>query len=1042
MKKLFKVSISKVYIAYLLLLTTFVIGTYSSYAYFTVNKEKKNAIKMITGNLVGELKVDGEVNDKLVVNANETKTFEIEVANKNNRQARFNFYYKGSLPDNVEAGYVSSDGYNPMVKDTGVNLTANGSLGYFLKYQIKVKNNTKGSITIPLGYEVGLDYNDLSLPENTHLFEEAKPDPRPLVEALLADYTNDESIQDYDINYDKTNSTAKENKMYVFNHTAGTQQSGWSSDELKDYRYIGANPNNYVTFNNEKAGWRIIGIETVDDGTGKKEKRVKLIRKDPLPVGTDNTISFDNKPSGTGSSESEYGSNDWYDSRLMYLLNPNHEGETTGVSGSIYWNRQSGNCPKGQNNATTTCDFSEVGLLPEAQTMIGDAKWYLGGTANYTSASNGTSNHWYSYERGETLYSSSTHPRKTNWTGKVGLMYPSDYGYATSGGSSANRETCLAKELYNWDSSSGGISNCKTNDWLYNSSKHQWTIAPYSGSSNGVLYVNTTGSVYNLSADLSYGARPVVYLKAGVELTGGNGSTSNPFTLDYTPTAVEKLLEDHTNPESTQDYDVNYTKTDKTAKENKMYVFNHEAGTQQSGWSSDELKDYRYIGKDPNNYVTFNNEEAGWRIIGIETVDNGTGKKEKRIKLIRKDFLTPNMSFDNKPSGTGSSESSNGSNDWTDSRLMMILNPGYDEEANATGGKGSLYWNRQSGSCPSGSSNASTTCNFEETGLLPEAQAMIGDAKWYLGGNSTSSGVLTEAYYKFERSETVYSSSAHPRKTNWTGKVGLMYPSDYGYATSGGATANRVTCLAKELHSWNSTSGGISDCKDNDWLYNSSKYQWTISPVSVQSYWVFSVTNGNVSGTYGDAIFTLSASPVIYLKASTLYESGDGSSSNPFVFKEGPNIDDEAPVCKLTSSSVTTDRDKKGGEGTVTIECTDNSGTLKNDLTSDNINFGYKKCKKDTEEKMYDIKTILSNTETIENGKRYTFTMNADDNTTWFDPCNEVHFMEIKGGVISDNSSNQNIKNQFEFEVSAYSSSSSGLSTNVCANRCGSAVLD
>ncbi len=529
MKRLFKISVSKVYIAYLLLLTVFVIGTYSSYAYFTVNKEKKNAIKMITGNLVGELKVDGEVNDKLVVGASETKTFEIEVINKNNRQARFNFYYKGSLPDNVEAGYVEGDGYNSMVKETGVNLTANGSLGYFLKYQIKVKNNTSSSIEIPIGYEVGLDYNDLSLPSNCYLFEEAKSNTA--VDILLANYTNSESTQEYNVGYTKTDPTAKENKMYVFTHTAGTQQSDWSSEELKSYRYIGADPNNYVTFNNEEAGWRIIGIETVDDGTGKREKRIKLIRKDLLPVGTDNYLSWDNKPSGTGSSESSSGSNDWYDSRLMYLLNPNYESETTGVSGSIYWNRQSGKCPNGQNNATTTCDFSEVGLLPEAQTMIGDAKWYLG-TANgmdYQSASNGTSNHWYSYERGETVYSSSAHPRKTNWTGKVGLMYPSDYGYATSGGTTANRATCLAKEMYNWD------SNCYNNDWLFNG-KYQWTIAPYSGNSDAVIIVSTGGYVDDFYyVFFSYGARPIVYLKASTLYESGDGSQSNPFVFTSDP---------------------------------------------------------------------------------------------------------------------------------------------------------------------------------------------------------------------------------------------------------------------------------------------------------------------------------------------------------------------------------------------------------------------------------------------------------------------------------------------------------------------------
>lgn len=50
--------------------------------------------------------------------------------------------------------------------------------------------------------------------------------------------------------------------------------------------------------------------------------------------------------------------------------------------------------------------------------MIGDTKWYLGGTANFTSSSNGLVSHFYSYERGTTVYSG----HSTNWTGKVGLM--------------------------------------------------------------------------------------------------------------------------------------------------------------------------------------------------------------------------------------------------------------------------------------------------------------------------------------------------------------------------------------------------------------------------------------------------------------------------------------------------------------------------------------------------------------------------------------------------------------------------------------------
>ncbi len=356
--------------------------------------------------------------------------------------------------------------------------------------------------------------------------------PKPAVDTLLTEFTNDEAIQDYDVNYNKEDSSAKENKMYVFDHTSskGSQQSDWSEEELKDYRYIGADPNNYVTFNNEEAGWRIIGIETVDDGTGKREKRIKLIRKDLLPVGTDNYLSWDNKPSGTGSSEHEYGSNDWTDSRLMMVLNPGYEEEAnaTGGKGSLYWNRQSGSCPLG--SGTTVCNFTSTGLKEEAQKLIGDAKWYLGGTVNYQSTSNGTANHFYSYERGETVYSSSEHPRKTNWTGKVGLMYPSDYGYATSGGTTANRATCLAKELYNWDSSSGGISDCKTNDWLFINNKYQWTIAPRTSSSYDVFIVYSDGSVsYNFAYYSRSVARPVVYLVSNIKLLKGIGSETDPF---------------------------------------------------------------------------------------------------------------------------------------------------------------------------------------------------------------------------------------------------------------------------------------------------------------------------------------------------------------------------------------------------------------------------------------------------------------------------------------------------------------------------------
>ena len=177
---------------------------------------------------------------------------------------------------------------------------------------------------------------------------------------LVKSKANEESL-DYN-----TATSEQQKEMWTFTHPE-TEQTG----ALTDYRYIGANPNNYVKFNDELC--RIIGVFSVDDGTGKVEERLKIIRDESI-----GNYSWDNKSSGTGSSTSSYGSNEWTDARLNYLLNPGHESESAG--GSLYWNSGSGNCYSGSNNATTTCDFTSTGLKEEARNMIGDSLWYLGGT--------------------------------------------------------------------------------------------------------------------------------------------------------------------------------------------------------------------------------------------------------------------------------------------------------------------------------------------------------------------------------------------------------------------------------------------------------------------------------------------------------------------------------------------------------------------------------------------------------------------------------------------------------------------------------------
>ena len=302
---------------------------------------------------------------------------------------------------------------------------------------------------------------------------------------------------------------AQKKEMWTFTHDATKQTTA-----LTDYRYIGKDPNNYVKFNDEL--WRRIGVFDTDDGTGKVEKRLKIIRNESI-----GDYSWDNKDTTTGA-ETAYGKNEWTDARLNYLLNSGHESETAG--GSLYWNRGTGNCYKGKNNATTACDFTTTGLTEKAKAMIGDVKWYLGGSSTYNDV---TASMFYTRERGTGVYSG----RSTSWIGKVGLMYPSDYGYATSGGTTTNRASCLAEEMYSWGDSS--VSDCKNNDWMYNSSNRQWTITPRQDLTGTVFSVSSAGYVYyNGSAYINYGVRPVVYLNSAIKVITGSGTKESPYILE------------------------------------------------------------------------------------------------------------------------------------------------------------------------------------------------------------------------------------------------------------------------------------------------------------------------------------------------------------------------------------------------------------------------------------------------------------------------------------------------------------------------------
>ena len=286
---------------------------------------------------------------------------------------------------------------------------------------------------------------------------------------------------------------------------------GLMQDSFGNIRYYGADPNNYVTFNGETAGWRIIGVFDTEDENGNVSKRIKLVRATSI-----GDYSWDNKNTSTGAEE-DYGKNEWTTARLMKLLNPSTvyttDSNDNGNGQSLYWNRTSGTCFSGKGNATTSCDFTSTGLTDTAKNQIDKVKYYLGG--NYTSKV--YADDYYNFERGTKVYIG----RSTSWNGYIGLMYPSDYAYAT------DLSVCT-NDGYNFNSDT---TNCTDTDWLFNSS-YIWLISPLSGDSYTAFNVESSGRVYNITLVFaSRGVRPVAYLKSSTQIVNGVGTQSDPYIL-------------------------------------------------------------------------------------------------------------------------------------------------------------------------------------------------------------------------------------------------------------------------------------------------------------------------------------------------------------------------------------------------------------------------------------------------------------------------------------------------------------------------------
>ena len=285
-------------------------------------------------------------------------------------------------------------------------------------------------------------------------------------------------------------------------------ENGLEQDDAteKNLRYVGASPENYLKFNDET--WRIVGvfnnITTIDElGNEKKESLVKIVRNDSL-----GNYSWDSSGSDKNSG---FGVNEWSQADLMTELNTDYINPNPTSSTTLWFN--------GSNNSKNGTYEYKNNIKSDSIDKVAKVRWNTSRAEYGASALNS-----YNQERSTTPINTPKDnvPRNNTWDGKIALIYPSDYGYAST--DTACRD--------NMSSKTNNVYNCKNENWLFNSA-YQWTLSPISGYADYVFQVYSGGLVVVSCANRANDVRPALFLKSDVVIAGGTGeSVENAYTLE------------------------------------------------------------------------------------------------------------------------------------------------------------------------------------------------------------------------------------------------------------------------------------------------------------------------------------------------------------------------------------------------------------------------------------------------------------------------------------------------------------------------------
>ena len=810
-----KISVKTFYLIAVISIGLIGLAVGSTYAMFTTSAEINNPIT-ISSNLTSNNDVMETFEVEIEPYKTVTQTININSGTVSN--VNYAVWYLNNI-SNVDIGILSTN-----TRTTGVIKDAGSGTGC----NIVLRNNSAEKKTITIG--VATSKSSISLASNMTIVPQTVIGERQ-INTNAATYikklystTEKSTVTNNSITYNTSQS------QLLMNDRKGSSSTGIDAGNI---RYYGTNPDNYVYFNcsnynNPTAStcelWRIIGVF---DG------KVKIMRSENIGAYSwDTTASTINGGSGL---------NDWSTSKLMMLLNSGYTYLINNLSrpASLYWNRTSGSCYNAANLGATSCSFTSTGLKNDTtKNMIYETRHNIG--AGTTSVGI-YANQLYAKERGTTVYTG----RPTTWTGKVVVPYASDYSYAV------DFNKC-SSTLYNYNNSA-----CTSNNWMYNimtksGTKGAWTLTSQSnGNADAVFGIYANGGVaYGQGTRGGMNILPTLYLNPDTIITKGEGTKDKPYKIKTNNLAARITSL--------------YESSSKTSVTNGSKTYQYDT---TNSLMKDAAGHIRYYGASPNNYIYFNCSNYSsqtsttcekWRIIGY--VDN-------KVKLIRGSQIGT-FSWDNKNDSTGATLTY-GKNDWTTARIMRLLNPStyYTTDSNDNGYGQSLYWNAKSGTCFSDINNATKSCDFTSIGIKnTTTRNLISETKYYLGGSNTFS-IYSNQMYDYERGKAVFTG----RPTEWTGKVGLAYPSDYGYA------ADFRSCT-QDLDNYNN-----SACTSKNWMKAiiAPNYGALINPHSDVSYSIWRINqNGGVG--YNTASTVYGITPVIYLDPKLVIKSGTGTSSSPY----------------------------------------------------------------------------------------------------------------------------------------------------------------